>query len=251
MISPDLLEQIEAEAFLGLPSKFAGIGKIYPLTIAEVVEMGVIEYNKRVGLLLLTEVEIQKIIKEKSGVEVSIEDIKPLNYLLASANSNDTFFLELQDSFSTFLKEEVLLLPEIGAVLINPQSPQDKRLITEENFVEFQNILRIQNRKEVKTAPPKNETFGERKMRLLRERVAEAKKKKAGKDGSKIKLADMLEIATVFGIDTSQCSFYAFYGLIKRYQLKEKWEQDVAMLCAGASSKDLKTKYWGESSKEN
>jgi hypothetical protein len=29
--------------------------------------------------------------------------------------------------------------------------------------------------------------------------------------------------------------------------MKEKWEQDIQMICAGADSKKIKTKYWGES----
>jgi hypothetical protein len=28
--------------------------------------------------------------------------------------------------------------------------------------------------------------------------------------------------------------------------MKEKWEADIQMLCAGADSKKLDTKYWGE-----
>jgi hypothetical protein len=46
-------------------------------------------------------------------------------------------------------------------------------------------------------------------------------------------------------------SVYAFYGLVQRYRRKEKWEQDLAMLCAGADPKKMKIEYWGDNSKEN
>jgi hypothetical protein len=39
-------------------------------------------------------------------------------------------------------------------------SPTDRRLITEENFRDFQDILRIQNRKEIVEPPPKDESPG-------------------------------------------------------------------------------------------
>lgn len=81
-------------------------------------------------------------------------------------------------------------------------------------------------------------------MRLLREKVAEAKKKKKEETESS-SLADMLEIAETFGIDLNK-SLYAFYGLLRRNQMREKWNQDLQMICAGADSKSMKTKYWGE-----
>ena len=59
-----------------------------------------------------------------------------------------------------------------------------------------------------------------------------------------------LVIAETFGIDYTHKTLYAFYGLIQRHQAREKWNQDIQMLCAGADSKKLKTKYWGESLKE-
>ena len=89
-------------------------------------------------------------------------------------------------------------------------------------------------------------------MRINKQRVAEAKRRqaeKAGKGDSDIQT--MLEIAQVYGIDYKNESYYAFYSLLPRYQLYEKWETDMQMICAGADSKKMKTQYWGESSKED
>lgn len=249
MLSPERIDEIKAQAYLGSPSNLKNICKVYPLKIKNIIEMGYSEYSRRLGTLLLTEIEIQKIIKEKIGEEIPLEEIEPLEYLLQSADQNDIFSLELETMFSTFLQEDVLLLPEINAILVGG-NPSDKRLITKDNFRDFQDILRLQNRKEVKAAPPENESYGQRKMRLLREKVAEAKRRQTEKEKSsdELSFADQLEIATVFGIDVQSCTLYAFYGLIRRYQAKEKWDNDIRMLCAGADSKKIKTKYWGESS---
>ena len=139
--------------------------------------MGTTNYNRRLGLLLLTEDDIANIIKEKTGSDVT-ETINPLEYLLQSAAYDDMFLLELKDTFATFIKEEVLLLPKINSVLVGGEiAAKEKRLITPNNFRDFQDILRIQNRREVVAPPPADETPGERKMRLLREKVAAVKKK--------------------------------------------------------------------------
>lgn len=245
MLSANKVNEIKEQAFCCVPSRLGKIANVYPLTMREIIEMGTSLYNGRLGLLLLTEVDIVNIVKEKTGEEIPIEDVHPLQYLLDSAAIDDTFLLELQTAFSTFLKEDILLLPKIHSVLIG--RPEDRRLINEENFTDFQDILRIQNRKEVKEAPPANESYGQRKMRLLREKVAAVKKKQAAKKGDGQTLVELMEVATTFGIDIDKCSLYAFYSLIRRHQMREKWTQDIQMVCAGADSKKLKTKYWGES----
>lgn len=246
MLSHDQIEDIKAQAYLCLPANFNDICKVYPVKLKTVVEMGYLEYSRRLNTLLLTEVDIQNIIKEKTKEEVPIEELHPLEYLLTCAEQSDIFSLELQLMFITFLQEEVLLLPEIKSVLIG--NPEEKRLITEENFRDFQDILRVQNRKEVKEGPPKNETYGERKMRLLREKVAAAKRKQAEKEGnsSEFSLVNELEVGSVYNIDLENCSLYAFYGLLRRHQARDKYLQDMQMICAGADAKEIKIKYWGD-----
>ena len=248
MLSANQIEDIKCQAYKCLPSQFSNICDVYPLSILEILKMGINKYNGKLGLLLLTEVEIAQTIKEKINQDVPIEEIDPLVYLIQSADNNDMFFLELESAFSTFIKEEVLILPKINSILVG--NPEERRLITPENFSDFQDILRIQNHKEIKEPPPPDESPGQRKMRLLREKVAAVKKKQAQKSGEGQSLLDLLEIADVFGIDTEKCSLFSFYNLIRRHQAKEKWDKDIQMLCAGADSNKIKTKYWGESSEK-
>ena len=222
--------------------------QVYPRLVGEIIEMGSTTYDKYLGLLLLTTPQIEQLLIEKKEDPAKNGDLHPLCYLLRNANASDTFSLELQSAFSTFIKEDILLLPKINAVLVGPMT--EKRLITKENFEDFQTILRIQNRKEVPEPPPENETAAQKKMRLLKEKRDAVKRKQQQKEGTIQELADLLEIAEVFGIDYKNKSVYAFYGLIQRHQLREKWTQDIQMLCAGADSKKIKAKYWGENPKD-
>lgn len=212
------------------------------------LELGSDEYSKRLNLLLLTKSDVEKIITDKGMDPSKFDDLHPLIYLLRNAEISDMFLLELETAFSTFIKEDILLLPKINAVLVGPMT--EKRLITKENFEDFQTILRLQNRKEVPEPPPENETPQQKKMRLLREKRDAVKRKQQQKQNGTQDLADLLEIAEVFGIDYKNKSIYAFYGLIQRHQLREKWTQDIQMLCAGADSKKIKAKYWGENPKD-
>ena len=209
--------------------------------------MGITSYSGKLGILLLSEADISELIKTKTGKEIPINEINPLQYLIQSTENDETFLLELQSIFFTFIKEEVLFLPKLNCVVVG--DPTERRLITSENFRDFQDILRIQNKREIKEPPPADETPGQRKMRLLREKRDAVKRKQQKKNSEDTPLHEMLEIASVYGIDIKSCSLFAFYSLIYRHQLKEKWDNDIQMLCAGADSKKIKTKYWGESSK--
>lgn len=247
MLSPEQVDEIKSAAILGVAAPFKNIARIYPITLAQIfTEIGFLEYNRRLGTLLITPYEIQNQIKERTGIEPPIEQLNPLEFLLQSANQSDAFFLDLEKMFFTFLQEEITLLPKINAVLVG--APKDKRLITDENFGDFQDILRIQNNKEVKAAPPKDETPAQKKMRLLREKVEEAKRRQAERkgDSDKVTFSILLENASVYGINIKECNLYSFYHLLSRYQAQENYEHNIQMLCAGASSENLKIKYWGE-----
>ena len=199
--------------------------------------MGTLFYNSKVELLLLNETSIAEIIKEKTKEEPKIEEIKPLSYLLQSAEKNNMFLLELQSAFSTFITEEVLLLPKINSVLVGP--PDERRMITEENFSDFQSILRIQNCKKVKESPPENESAIARKFRLKREARDAIKQKQQDKDGGSQSLVDMLAIADVFGIHPSERTLYSFYSLIKMHQSREKMgSRHSNALCRSRCKKD-------------
>lgn len=211
------------------------------------LEMGSDIYSQRLGLLLLTSQQVEKILQDKKVSNKKMMNIHPLEYLLKSAQYNDSFLLELEKSFSTFIQEEILLLPKYNAVVVGPVS--EKRLITKDNFDDFQAILNIQNCRTIPKPPPENESEFAKQMRLKSEYRDSIKQKQERKNGETQDLTTLLEIAEVFGINYKEKSIYAFYNLIKRFQLKEKWNQDLQMLCAGGDSKKIKPKYWGLNTK--
>ena len=134
-ISANEMTVIKEQAYAGYPSRLPGVCYVHPVLVGEMLKMGSNVYSSRLGMLLLTSDEIRKIMEEK-GVEVNENtDLSPLPFLLKSAQANDSFYLELQAAFATFIKEEITLLPKINSVLIGPMA--EKRLITEKNFIDF------------------------------------------------------------------------------------------------------------------
>lgn len=248
MLSPERIDEIKSQAFLGRASSLENGIKIYPLSISEILDMGIIQYNSYIGLLLLTQQDIQNKIKEKTNKIIPLEEIDILSYLVASADMNDNFLLDLKSAFSTFCQRDVLIIPELESIAVG--EIKEHLLIDKNNFSDFQDILRIQNQKEVKEEAPKNESPAEKKMRELRERVEAVKRKQAQKEGVESQnFSELLEIASVYGIDIEKCTLYSLYNKIQRHRAREKWEQDFAMLCAGADPKQVDAKYWGETLK--
>lgn len=135
MLSADDIKVIQEQAYSGIPSMLRGVCKVYPGMMDDMLKMGSDVYSSQLGMLLLTKDGILKIAEEKKADYELVKDLSPLAYLLQSAEKDDTFFLELQNAFSTFIKEEILLLPTLNAVLVGPMA--QKRLITEANFEEF------------------------------------------------------------------------------------------------------------------
>ena len=85
MLSVEQIEDIKAQAYLLKPSLLPDVCEIYPLSISEIVTMGEMRYKSVLGTLLLTEAEIALNIKKKTNIDVPLEEISPLKYLLDSA----------------------------------------------------------------------------------------------------------------------------------------------------------------------
>ena len=247
MINEVLESDIRSQAYLSVPVIFQDyICLIYPLSILEVIKLGQEKFQYYLNLLTLSEYEVQNIMKEK-GQELDIE-MTPLKYLLRSAAFNEMFLLDVKQAFFTFIREKVTFLFEENKILIGSDA-SEKRFISEENFNEFQNILRIQNHLQIKEKPPEDETEMAKKFRLKREMVEAVKKKINSNTEESPDLDDLISSLCAYGIgitpfNVGNLSIYAFYDLFERRSYKDSYELDIKSLLAGADSKKIKPKYW-------
>lgn len=103
MLSSKDFSVIKEQAYSGFPSHLRGVCDIYPGMMKDMLKMGSLEYSNRLNLLLMTETDIEKIIKEKGGDISQLGNFSTLSYLLKSAELNEMFFLELEKALSTFI----------------------------------------------------------------------------------------------------------------------------------------------------
>lgn len=244
-MNDNLIADIQQKAFLNLPYAYSTICFVYPLTIQQIVNMGQINYSSYLSILTMDEFDIMNKMKKKH-INVNPEKIVVLKFLIDSAKQSYPFLLEVKSAFRTFIREEVNILFDSYTIVIG--DGKDKRFLTLDNFGEFQNIVRVQNRRAVKCDPPPNENPIQKKFRLKAEYRDAIKRSQASNDPD---APDFLALMSSFccydGVTPEQLSGYSFFAfkiIFERHQLKDKYSIDVKSILAGADPKKVKPKPW-------
>ena len=237
----------EGKLFFGAAINFNDICWIYPLTIKEIIGMGQDTYNEYISYLCADIRDIQKEMKKEGISDEQIPDTA-FDYLMQQSKVDRTFFVELQKAFSTSIREKVHFLFDQNIICIGADFKKEKTL-TRDNFEDFQNILRAQNKLPVPEPIPKNESPMAKKFRLRREQVSEAKRKQAIKNGENVSLFDSISTLMCLnpGItfkNIGDLTIYQFRDLLARAQAKYKYDLDIRMIAAGADPKKIKPKHW-------
>ena len=239
---------------LGQPLKFKNKLSIYPPTVKEVVT------NPSFGifykLLTLTQDDIRDEIgdKLKEGEQLPT----PFEYLILNCWYVNGFKEIMQGAFQFFCRTEIdfafqdkkIIIGKIADVLQKAEKVEDIAFLEEEEFFDFQNMVR-QSCGDKPEKPPEpvdpdeNPMVAEIKRRAReRDRI---KAKRASKDG--ISLSTCLVAICCMGIGITPLNIgemsYASVGeIMKVMQDKEKYDIDIRSLLAGADSKKVKPKYW-------
>ena len=242
MLSTDIYNK----ALFGAAIPLDNICLIYPLTIKEVIGMGEDKYRQQLNVLTLTSQDLYNYYKDR-GIEVS-EDINVFDNLIDSCENDVRFLLDTQEAFHTFIRERVQILTDLRIISIG--NGIEKRIIDKQKFFTFQNILRIQNRIPIVEEIPEDESPMQRKFRLRREQVKQAKKKQAERNSEQTaSLHDLISSLCAYNIginlqNVGDLSIYAFHELFDRVQEKEKYDFDMRAILAGANPKKVKPKNW-------
>lgn len=230
------------------PVKFRNICKVYSPTIKEILtEDNFPVYRK---LLTLSQEEIEDEYMKK---DLDLKDVlTPLEYLLNTSFNNKDLEVLSKKAFEFFLHEPVsflydqkkILVGDVEEILGRAQSIQDIKFLDEENFFDFQNLVRVSLGDEEVEKPNPNE---HPKIKKMKAKARERDRIKAKKEG--LTLDTLIISICCMGIGITpltvgELSYATFSQLVKVYQEKEKYETDIKSLLAGASSKDVKLKYW-------
>lgn len=241
----------EAGLFLGQPQNFKDKFKVYPPTVSDVVNNE--KFSLYTTVFLTTHEELEdEFINKKDEEGNPLHIPTPLEFILASAFYNKEFEELVKEAFYFFTHEVISLLYDSKQILIGDleteiqkvQSLEELILLEEEDFFDFQNCIRNCLGMESKK-PYVFET--NEKIRKMKAKARYRDKIKAKKEG--LTLDTLLISICCMGIGITpltvgELSYATFSKLISIYQEKEKYEVDIRSLLAGASSKDVKPKYW-------
>lgn len=237
--------------FIGAPVQFKPGVNIYPPKVKEVVSNP--GYNSFSRVLTYSHEEIEDIfVKEKRELD---SFPTPLEFLLNNCYHNKDYENICKKAFQFFLKSEVEFLYDKKAILIGRVEDVLKELtsidqiimIHEEEFFEFQNLIRMATNQKVVEPPNPNEHPKIKAMKAKARYRDKVKAQQAAKNGM-----DLFTIMTsiccmgigISSLNIGEMSYVAMQAILSQYQEKEKYSIDIDSLLAGADSKKIKPKYW-------
>ena len=244
---------INDKILLGFPIDFKDICKIYPPKVKDVV--GNEDFYVYQSFFTITQDELNEAYLKDEGIQ---QIPTPFQYLLLNYYQDEEAKEKIEDAFEFFVREPVTIVPEIEMLLIGKNEEdldpdvdlENPRLLTAENFFDFQNHIRQSMGLELEEAKKDEEENLDPRILRWKQKVKEhekiVKKKKSKQTPT---LGTLLTAICCMGIglnplNIGEISYASVQWLIAMYQQNEEYDIDIRALLAGADSKKVKPKYW-------
>ena len=244
---------INDKVFLGFPINFKDICKVYPPKVNDVV--GNDHFDVYFSLFTVTQENLDEIYSKDKTVKVIPT---PFQYLMMNYYSEEEMRSYIEEAFSFFIHEPVTIVPEIEMLLIGKSEDEldpdvdleNPRLLTEENYFDFQNYIRIVTGQKEKKQPNPDEIDEDPRIKRWKLKVKE-REKVLNRKKTKVAptLGTLLAAICCMGIglnplNSGEISYACVHWLVAMYQQNEEYNVDIRALLAGADSKKVKPKYW-------
>lgn len=240
---------IDACFFLGLPKDFKGKCEVYPPTANQVIGDKNFSIYKR--LLTFSQEEIEdEFVENKKEVAVFPT---PWEFLLSNAYNSKELETLTREAFRFFTKKEITFFYEQKSILIgnleeelsNIKDINDLVFLTEEDFFEFQNLIRESCGNKAIEAPRPNEDPRIKRMKAK----ARYRDKIKAKRGDGLAATALLSAICCMGLgitplNIGEMSYAALLCILECFQGREGFNMDIKCLLASGDSKKIKPKYW-------
>ena len=246
---------INERIFLGYPIDFKDICQIYPPTVNDVIG------NKEFGIYQSLLTMSQDDLDEAYGQNENVSQIPtPFQYLLMNYYQDEEMRRLIHAAFDKFIHEPVTIVPEIEMLLIGKSEDEldpdvdldNPKLLTEENFFDFQNQIRVVMGADPVEPPEPEDPNLDPRIKRYKAKVKASERllaKKKAKNKNSPTFGTLLAAICCMGIGLSplnigEMSYACVHWLIAMEQQKEEYDIDIRALLAGADSKKVKPKYW-------
>lgn len=235
----------------GSPVFLDDICAIYPVTIGEIVDEGYSNFQQYLSVLVATKPTTRH--DQDQELANLMDQLTDFQYILMMATIDPTIHTLMKKAFRFFIHDEVIFLLDPAQIVIG--ASEEKHILTEEKFYDFQRILRRMYFLEVEGEEiiiyeddsPSVKRL-KQKMRENREKVRRAK---ANQNGEKtdIKFSDLLGSITInnCGLNMDNIwniSYYALHDQLKRMGWRDQFNINNQAALAGAKLKKSQLKYW-------
>jgi hypothetical protein len=234
----------------GSPVFFEDICAVYPAKLGEIIDLGYSVFQKYLSILIVekptshTDKEVQKILLE----------LTTFQYLLMMTAIDPESNQALHEAFKFFTHEDISISLEPAQIIVGPI--EEKHLLTEENFYEFQHLLKRmyfieQEGEEIVINANDSPAVRHLKeqMKANREKVRRAKAKQAAQEGSDLKFSDLIGSLTIDNCNLNMdniwnITYYAFHDQLKRMGWRDQFNINNQAAMAGAKLNKSQLKHW-------
>lgn len=237
---------IKEKGFLGLPIPYKNFF-IYPPLVRDIIDFEYLSIFK--ALVLISEEEIEDIwIKENKDFSLLPS---PYEYFYTHYKMSEQIAAIIKEGFFLFLKSNIEVLEDnilIGDIedFQAVKKIHDLKVIFEQDFFDFQNILRVLlGMKEIEKQDPDEDPRVKKIKRATRKRERIVSKIR----GRGTTLVNLFSAISCMGcglnpLNIGEITYVSAMEILQTFQKKEKYELDIQSLFAGADSKKIKPEYW-------
>ena len=240
--------------FIKEPLMFKNKFKVYPPSVREVVSD--VRFGQYLKVLTLSQEDIQDELKDK--IKQGEDAPTPFEFLFINSYHSREFRAVVNQAFEFFIhqpvnfffEEKILVLGDLERVVSEINSVDDLITIKEEEYFDFQNIIReVCGEKLIKPPEPPNPNEDPRiaEMKAKARARDRLKARRGSTDGISVQTCLVAICCMGIGItplNIGEMSYAAIGPIMRMSQEKEKYDIDIRSLLAGADSKKIKPKYW-------
>lgn len=234
----------------GSPVLLDDICAIYSVTLGEIVDLGYDKFQQYLGLITAS----KPLDAKDPEMQELLDNLTDFQYLLLLASSDKEVNQLLKNAFHFFIHESVTFSLNPAQIIIGPL--EEKHLLTEEKFAEFQRIIKHmyfleQDGEEIVINPndPPQVVRLKKQMIKNRERVRKAKAKQAAQEKTNLNFSDYVGSLTLNHCNLNMenvwnITYYAFHDQLRRMGWRDQFDINNRAAMAGAKLKKNQLKHW-------